>query len=326
MTETGRTLPRDIEALLDTFRSWLCSETSISQPSVMKFGRGKEQEAVVLTVQVRNSAPPSNDGAEIVFVGVGLRISDAREPYNSGPRWVSDIKTSRPSDQQARRKKYDQGTWVSGRPFPAETSDEKSFGEVLFPRETVVYELRIPTADLPYASVQVEGSVSRRHLWHFVETPDGIEQYSRPLLLETLRVLNTVEFQHPVAEIISSIPDFGPNTTLEQLEGFRKVIEQAMSQISTMRETLNKVFHTAPNRELREHIKEDVGRYLLSVEQACTRALEAVSSGNMGRIRDAATTLKQQLAASEEVPGKTLQLLSRLRIAPDEVGFGAGSS
>ena len=61
------------------------------------------------------------------------------------------------------------------------------------------------------------------------------------------------------------------------------------------------------------------------MKEACAGTLEALSSGNTEQMRDAADAIKQRLVASEEVDRQTLQLMSQLGIAPEEVDFARRS-
>ena len=160
---------KDIQSL----RSLLKSEVSISDP--------KEGE-VIATIKVYNDAPESHDGGDIVFLGVGLRITDGRGRPKGSAYWPSRIKKSRPSDQAELRRKYNEGDWVGGTgdSFPAYTSDEQSRGEVLFPGESVVYEIKTSEDELPYLDVRVEGSLSRRHLFHISQPMEALKALTQP--------------------------------------------------------------------------------------------------------------------------------------------------
>lgn len=311
---------------LQSLRGWLHSEMSTSQPELMTFGpesraHPPEQEGVQATIRVQNEAPASSDGGEVVFVGVGLHISDGRKEHTSYLRWVSTIKTSRPSDRPTPPGMYRQQAWFSrSQQMPAETSGDKRFGEVLFPGESVVYEMRVPTADLPYTNIQVEGTVSRRHLFHCVQRMKGLERWTRPLLVETLRALDAINIHRPLLTATNAIPELGPQTTLADLETFRTAVGKAQADINQIGQELNKVFHSAPDPEFRQYMKEVVGRYLASVQKTGAGMLEALSSGDTERMRIAAGELRHQLIAAEEVKQERLRLMSRLGVAPDEVG------
>jgi hypothetical protein len=164
---------RDIQSL----RGLLKSEASISDP---------QEGKVIATIKVYNDAPVSPDGGDIVFLGVGLRIIIGSEEgmQRGSAYWLSRISKSRPSDNTELRRKYNEGTWFGSREgkgsFPEVTSDEQSHGEVLFPGESVVYEMKTSEAELPYLDIRVEGSVSRRHLLHISQPMEALKHWSQP--------------------------------------------------------------------------------------------------------------------------------------------------
>ena len=325
MGEQDGVSQRDLETLLGTLRGWLHSEISISSPRMMTFDRDSrvhppEQDGVEVILTVRNDAPSSFQGGEVVFTGVGLRISDGREQNTDRPTWVSGIRSNRPSDRQDLRERYKHGAWVGSRErFPALTSSEGSFGEVLFSGESVVYEMAIPESYLPYTNIQVEGSVSRRHLFRFVQPIQALERWTRPLLVETFRAFHSIDIYGPILAVEGAIPEFGPGTTLSDLDGFRVVIGRVHEHVISTAGQLNESFQSAPNRELRDHTRNVVGLYLRSVREACDKTLESLSSGDTEQMRAASDKLRQEVAASAEVYRKTLELMSRFGIASEEV-------
>lgn len=303
-------------------RRWLYTEMSVSRPEEMTFAREfavrpPEQEGVELTVRVQNDAPMNSEGGDVVFIGVGLRVSDGRENTDR-PRWVSTISKARPSDRSDLRRRYERGAWVGDREaFPAVTADERSFGEVLFPGECVVYEMRIPTAILPYTAIQVEGSLSRRHMFHFVQSTTGLERWTRPLLLETFHALDALDIHKPILMATEAVFELVPQTTLAEIETFKTTVGDAMEQVTLITQELNKLSASAPNQELRDFIKTIVGQYLRSVSQAGLKALDSFSSGDTEMMQVAVKGLRQQLLGAEEVKRSRLELMSLFEVNED---------
>lgn len=92
-----------LNALIDSARNLLHHEMPISQPVLMTFGRNSrvqpsEQEGVDINVMVSNDAASNENGGEVVFVGVGLRIIDEGQRPGNLPRWMSGIQKSRPNE------------------------------------------------------------------------------------------------------------------------------------------------------------------------------------------------------------------------------------
>ena len=314
-------LSRQIESLLSDLGGYLHSEMSIGQPGPIAFGQDSratpedEEEGVEATIHVQNTAPPMPSGGEVVFVGVGLAILDGREAHRNS-RWVRGIVKSRPSDHADLRKRYSRGDFVpsSSLRFPATTSAEESHGEVLFRGESVLYEIKIPMADLPYTSMHIEGSVSRRHLLRFSKALKDLDKWTKPLLVDTFRALNGIDFHGPLQTATSAIPEFGPQTTLQELAIFQEVVQTAIDQIKSTSQNLNEVFHSAPRPEIREHLKQVVGSYLSSTRQALEKVQEAVSSRNTEEMRRAGDALKAQGSLSEEVDRRYDSLISQMEI------------
>jgi len=302
MAKPENVFPENVESFLDALGHWLHSEVSIGQ---------SEEDGVDLTILVRNDAPPREDGVQVVFMGVGLYIIDTRDPADMLIRWTENIVSSRPSDQQDLRQRYQKGTWFTGDRFITETENEESFGEILFPGESVLYEMHIPNEWLPYTEIKVEGSVSRRHLFHISKVTSGLEQWKKPPLVDIFEDLKDIDIRRPIESAISAMPEFGSKTTLEEIATFRKVVEEANIQIDLEMQKLNNVYRATSNQEIRDHMKGTIGQYITSLTKSFTSTLEVLSSGNPEQMREATGSLNEQLAVSKEVNQKTKELMAR---------------
>lgn len=191
--------------------------------------------------------------------------------------------------------------------------------EILYPTEEVNYDIQIPQDRLPYVDIKVEGSVSRRHLFRFSQTIADLEQWTRPILVETFRSLNAIDVSTPISHAVRAIPEFGAKTTLEEVAQFRQAISESIPQFQQIMKSLNKVFHSAPNQEIRDYLKETVGHYITSGEKICNSALASLSSGDSKLMCEAAESLRQHLSLAEEVSRKKLYLMSRFGIDPAEL-------
>jgi len=298
---------KDIQSL----RGLLKSEMSINDPV---------DGEVIATIKVYNDAPESPDGGDIVFLGVGLRITvgSERGSQRGSNYWPSRIKKSRPSEKIELRQKYNEGTWVGGtdNSFPAATADEQSHGEVLFPGEIVVYEIKISESDLPYLDVRVEGSVSRRHLFHISQPMETLKKWSQPLLVQTFQDLDRIDLYSPLVSLVDVIPAFSPQTTLADLEAFRQQIEKGVEHAKKVMPELNKVYHSAPNQELRDLMKQHIGKYITTSERICNRVLETLSGSDTGRMKEATEELKAHLLTLDEVKKAKVKLMSKFGIKP----------
>ena len=223
---------------IQSLRHFLKSEMSIGDP---------ENGEIIATINVHNNAPPSRDKGDVVFLGVGLRITVGREGGNQrgSNYWPPKIKKSRPSDKTELRQTYDEGTWFgsSGASFPATTADEQSHGEVLFPGESVVYEIKISESELPYLDVRVEGSVSRRHLFHISQPMEALKPWTQPVIAETFRALDAIDFYTPLVSLSEVMPTWGPRTTIAEMDAFRDAITKAKDHVGKVMQELNNVYH-----------------------------------------------------------------------------------
>lgn len=306
MTEHGEKILNNLQDI-QSLREFLKSGMSISEPS---------EGGVIAKTTVYNDAPVSYDGGDIVFLGVGLRITVGSESGSSrgSNYWPSRIKKSRPSDNVELRQKYNDGVWFGGTSgsFPAATSDEQAHGDVLFPGERVEYEIKISESDLPSLDIRVEGSVSRRHLLHISRSIEALKRWTQPAVEETFRGLNTIDFYSPLLSIIDSIPAFGPQTTLADINSFKLVVETARDHIGGVMKDLNEVYHSAPSQKLRDYMKKGIGQYLTSATKVCDKTLEALSGSDMDKMKEAAEEMKAHLQTSEELKRGQVDLKSEL--------------
>jgi len=290
---------KDIQSLRDLLKS----EMSISDP---------EEGEVIAAIKVYNDAPASHDGGDIVFLGVGLRIIDGRESRKRAPTSTK----SRPTDNLELRQRYDKGIWLgsTGDSFPAATADEQSHGEVLFPGESVVYELKTSEVDLSFLDIRVEGSVSRRHLFHTSQLMEALKAWTQPLVVETFRALDAIDFYSPLLSITDVMPALGPQTTLADIDAFKVIVEKARYHVKEVMKELNNVYHSAPNQKLRDYMKKGIGQYLTSATKVCDRTLEALSGSDTKKMKEAAEELKAHLLTLDEVKRAKEELMSKFGI------------
>ena len=77
---------------------------------------------------------------------------------------------------------------------------------------------------------------------------------------------------------------------------------------------LNKVFHSAPNQELRDLIKQHIGKYLTTSERMCNRVLETLSGSDTGQMKESTEELKAHLLTLDEVKRAKVELMSQFGI------------
>jgi len=294
---------------IQNLRDFLKSEMSISDP---------EDGKIKAAIRVYNEAPVSTDGSGVVFLGVGLLIIDGRE--NAHTNWATRARlSSKPDGNSEERREYNKGDFViggDGARFPAYTSDEISHGQILFPGESLVFEIDISEDQLPYLDIRVEGSVSRRHLLHISKPMETMQKWSQPRVAQTFKDLDKIDLYTPLVSLVGAIPSFGPQTTLADINEFREEIEKAIEHVKTTMPELNKVYHAAPNQELRDLMKQYIGKYLTTSERICQGMLKTLAGSDMAPMKASAEELRAHLLTLEEVKRARADSMSQFGIEP----------
>lgn len=140
-----------------------------------------EDEGHRIKVTVSNTAPAEPLWPSIVFTGIGLVAEFGHHPKSSvraregqeilrkmkkGERLKVDT-TQAPQLNPFRR---EGAVRIDDKTFPHITDDEKKHGDYLFPGQSIVYELNVLSKECPDVKdvhLWVEGTLSRRHLFHF---------------------------------------------------------------------------------------------------------------------------------------------------------------
>lgn len=138
-----------------------------------------DEEERIVTVTVKNTAPVEPRWPLVVFTGVGLAFNSTKwtdggnmredtvykmreftqyKAGNSYERDAHDVPVNRLEEKQWRK--------VDSSHFPVLTEDELRQQFILYPGDSVVFEFRTPPALRP-GSLRIEGTISRRHLFHF---------------------------------------------------------------------------------------------------------------------------------------------------------------
>lgn len=293
---------------IQSLRSFLKSDVSINN--------AEEKEAVV-TIKVYNDAPESRDGGNIVFLGVGLRFIDGRGTPRGSNYWPSRASKSRPSDQEALRRQYNEGIWVgSTEAFPVVTSDEQAHGEVLFPGEVVVYAIKTTNADLPYLDIRVEGSVSRRHLLHISNTVSALKSLSLPIVAKVFQDIDKLDLYSPLITLRDAIPVLDPNTRLADLEAYKGKLEEAINHVKKVMPELNTVYHAAPNQELRDLMKQHIGNYLTTSERLSNKVLQTISGSDTKLMMESTEELKAHLLTLDKINKVKVNSMTKFGINP----------
>jgi hypothetical protein len=297
---------------INSLRDFLTSEISINPP---------QEGKIIITINVRNSAPKNPEGGEVVFIGVGLHIIDNSESgVNRGfEYWQQKIKISRLLYFTDFHQPSKEGTWfgtgAGESPSPNLTFDENSHGEVLFPGEIIEYQLRIDEADLPYLDIRVEGSVSQRHLFHISRPIYELKKWHKILVNETFLAIDKIDFFTPLVSIIKDAPILGVKTTIADINKLKAYVEKGLDIIDELRAKLNGVYESTQHRVLRDYMEKGIGNYLNSVAKAFETTSEALSSGDTGSIKQATDEMMRKvLVETEELKLQRANLISKFDI------------
>lgn len=178
MPETTPTLV----AIWRELGEYLNTETEVGETETVSFpahadpARKRPHEVVHFRVRFSNTAPDWSDMPRIVFTGLGLGVvpthdRDARHRFSTRePDWaVRHSWVERPKRTlQSRTVVGASGGGIGGpKRWEDLTHDESEHGMALFPGESATLELTIPVDDIPDYEFHVQGSVSRRHFFHY---------------------------------------------------------------------------------------------------------------------------------------------------------------
>lgn len=291
--------------------------------SEMSIDNNKGEEAI-LKIKVYNDAHANPDGGNIIFIDVGLHIivDSPMDMHNIVSNWHSRIKKSRLSDCKELFPRSDQGMWVGVGVEQSSLYEFESYGkskgEVLYPGESVLYEIKTPKAALPYMDIRVAGAISRRDLFRLYQPLEALKPWAQPLIVETFRALDAIDFYKPILPLINVMPAFNPETTLADIEAFRNAIEKAKQQIQEVWRGVTNITHSAPNQKLRnycdKYMDKGLGIYFLSAVQTCDRVAKALSSSDMKKMKEAAEEIKGLVTKAEEARHTLVELKSQFGI------------
>jgi len=130
-----------------------------------------QEEGHLVKITVSNTAPVEATWPLIVFTGVGIAFNPKKYNNSTIMKRATNYKADLSNAPQGggwdllKDKQHSQKVDVGE--YPMITSDERSHGFSLYPGQSIVFEMIIEPEDLKY--VRVEGTLSRRHLFHQVK-------------------------------------------------------------------------------------------------------------------------------------------------------------
>ncbi|MBI2836529.1 MAG: helix-turn-helix transcriptional regulator [Chloroflexi bacterium] len=310
----------DIVAFLQSFRNYLNTHINLI---------GSEL-APVIRIEVSNTAPVTQSWPKIVFTGVGLSLANTadrggllprpRMPANRKPEDKTDQTTATPWQSDSKRESFLKIAYfrTDQKEFPNITSDEAQHGEVLFPGQSVIYEMDITPEILPYLQFRIEGTVSRRHLFHCEETFVMPQNITRPLALSAFFDFNAIDIYGPLESVVNSIPKIDSDTRLTEVQAFSTVLSSNMAKIKATQEKLNDVFRQHKFGWFRAHIRAAF-IFLDRVNAALARMNQAIESANLDKIATEASSIQALRGEAIQLRSETQALMGKYSITEEEI-------
>ena len=164
-------------SLFQSLGDYLKTEVESSTGMIQKQARrGYQRETVemegpIVKITVSNTAPVKPKWPLIMFMGVGIAFNPKRWNNSTIMRRSTGYKADLSNAPQG-------GGWdvledkqrlqrVGVEEYPMMTSDERKHGFSLYPEQSIVFEINVSPEDMKH--IHVEGTLSRRHLFHLVK-------------------------------------------------------------------------------------------------------------------------------------------------------------
>jgi hypothetical protein len=312
-------------------RSYLKTQMELSSFESTPKETGRQQALAKVKVMVSNTAPALSDWPKVVFMGVGLSVMSLGETRNTsshrfavrkveadeaqalpGTPWQQDDKFKGLSQTRYHR--------VHGQDFPDATPDERTHGEVLYPGQSVIFEMDVPPQVIPYLQFQVDATVSRRHLFHHQETLVMPETLTKPIALAALSDFNALDLHRVLDLVITSMPDLGADTRLAEVQAFSAALTNGITETKVIQEAMSKLWHEHKMFWFQAHLRA-AHIYLDHVNAALARMREAIGSNTADKIVAEASLLQALKGEAAQFNRMTEELMNRHNISHEEVGY-----
>jgi len=287
----------------------------------------------VIKVEISNSAPEGPDLPKIVFMGVGLslvNIGGSTENFASRlkPRITRRTKADEikanatPWENDSKRKGLLNTPYqrLDNNPFPDLMPNEREQGEILFPGDSIIYEIDVPRDLLPYLQFRVEGNISRRYLFRFEEIFEMPEPLTKPLAINALADFNSIEIHKLLVSVIESIPDFTKDARLSEIHRFNTLLSENIVEVKTMQDNINNVFRQHSLNWFKAHLRAAY-IYLDIVKEALTRLKEAIESNDPDKIAAEASAILALKSTASQFNRETEGLMETYNVSDEEVGY-----
>lgn len=180
MLDKNKASESDAYDLIKSFENYLKTEIEVTQGTIerqVRRGYNREtiqEEGYTVKVTVSNKAPTEPSWPLVVFTGVGLTYNRRKYGNNTIMKRATNLKVDLSEAPQG-------GSWnmlkspidiekTDGIAFPPVTQDEKRHGYFLFPGQFIIYEMSLSSKsfdNIGDLDLGIEGTLSRRHLFHY---------------------------------------------------------------------------------------------------------------------------------------------------------------
>ena len=289
-------------------------------------------DVVPVAVHIENSAPDLPDWPSIIFMGISLRSKYTKTLNPNFSDWSRTLSTTRP-DRSDPRQNPDHQTGakrLTGAEFQPITNQEEQWGDVLFPGESMTYEISVPTDVMPYIEFHVDAGVSRKLLFRYERHLEMPEEYTRPPAVSAIRAFNEINLHEPLASIAAALSSFGPDTKLKDLQAVVQAVSRGSDSADTVRSRLNESYRLAPNPDIGRHVHRAY-EYIDHLQAAFGELRTALASSDSEAIEQAVSALRIVDTRADQLNSRTEELLLRYGLSDVEAGYhyrksGTGSS
>ncbi|MBI2935119.1 MAG: hypothetical protein HYY29_06075 [Chloroflexi bacterium] len=316
---------------LSQFQGYLKTQIELSSFESTSKETARRQTFTKVKVTVSNASPTSLEWPRIVFTGVGLSVGSLGEAGNISPHQMSVHAVNPDGPPGMQRLPWEQDDKfkgllqtrfrrIHGQDFPDVTPDETSRGEVLFPGQAIIFEMDVAPELVPFLQFRVEGTISRRHLFHHQEILVMPETLTRPIAVAALRDLNALELHRVLDSVISSMPGFNSDTRLAEVQAYSGALTNGMAEIKSIQETINKIWYKHKFFWFRAVLRAAF-ICLDRVSAALTRMKDAIGSSDPEKIATESSALRVLKGETSQFDHMTEELMSRHNITDEEVNY-----
>ena len=158
--------------------------------------------------------------------------------------------------------------------------------------------------------MQVEGTLSRRHLFHVVRELNALSEYTNPLIEEIFVDLDKIPIVSRLTELAKSISVITSDSSFKDVDELKQNVQVIASEADKLMDEVNIVYRANKHIDAKAFIKQVWGKHIVSVQEACKTTQEAFPSGDARTIADAANRLKSLLSSSDKCARKQSEFIA----------------